>query len=60
MEETILEAEEALELLQTALDEANSAADHVKLVELHAEQQEARERVNAFYARWEELEGKAG
>ena len=60
IEETILEAEEALEVLQTALDEANAAADHVKLVELHAEQQEAQERVNAFYARWEELESKVG
>ena len=60
MEETILEAEEALELVQENLDEANAAADHVKLVELHAEQQEAQKRVDELYARWEELEGKAG
>ena len=59
MEEAILAAEEALELIQTALEEANAAADHVKLVELHAEQQEAQDRVAALYARWEELEGKA-
>jgi ABC transport system ATP-binding/permease protein len=58
MEEAILEAEEALELLQTSLDEANTAADHVKLLELHAEQQQAQDRVDALYARWEELEGK--
>jgi len=60
MEETILAAEEALEPIQTALDEANATADHVKLVELHAEQQEAQDRVAALYARWEELESKAG
>jgi len=59
MEETILEAEEALELVQAALDTANAAADHVKLVELHAEMEEAQGRVDGLYARWEELEGKA-
>jgi len=59
MEATILEAEEVLELVQEDLDKANAAADHVKLVELHAEQQQARDRVAALYARWEELEGKA-
>lgn len=60
MEETILEAEEALELVQEDLDKANVAADHIKLVELHAEQQQAQDRVDALYARWEELEAKAG
>ena len=59
MEETILVAEEALEPIQAALDAANAAADHVKLVELHAEQQEVQDRVDALYARWGELEGKA-
>ena len=58
MEETILKAEEALELVQEDLDEANAAADHVKLVELHAQLQEAQDRVDALYARWEELEAK--
>ncbi len=33
--------------------------DHnVKLVELPAQQQEAQERVDALYARWEDLETK--
>jgi ABC transport system ATP-binding/permease protein len=59
MEETILAAEGALELLQAALDEANTTADHVKLVELHAEQQGAQDRITTLYARWEELEEKA-
>ena len=58
MEETILVAEEALGRIHVALDEANTAADHVKLVELHAEQQEAQDRVDALYARWEELEAQ--
>jgi len=60
MEESILEAEEALELVQVALDTANAAADHIKLVELHAEQEEAQTRVKLLYTRWEELEEKAG
>ncbi len=59
MEETILDAEAVLDEIQAALDEANAAADHVKLVELHAQQQNAQDCVNALYARWEELEGKA-
>ena len=58
MEETILAAEGELARIQTALDEANAAADHIKLVELHAEQQEAQKRVDELYARWEELEAK--
>jgi len=33
--------------------------DHIKLVELHAEQQESQDRVAALYACWEELEAKA-
>jgi len=47
------------ELVQEDLGKANVAADHVKLVELHAEQQEAQDLVDALYARWEELEAKA-
>lgn len=35
-------------------------SDHIKLVELHAEQQEAQDRITTLYARWEELEEKAG
>ena len=31
-----------------------------KLVDLHAAQQEAQDRVGELYARWEELETKAG
>ena len=58
MEETILEAEEALELVQVDLDEANAAADHVRLVELHEELQCTQDRVDSLYARWEELEAK--
>ena len=58
MEDTILAAEDALGRIQAALNEANAAADHVKLVELHAEQQEAQDRVDVLYARWEELEAK--
>lgn len=59
MEEAILAAEEALEAIQGALYEANAAADHIKLVELHAAQQEAQNRVDVLYARWDELEAKA-
>lgn len=33
--------------------------DHIKLVKLHAEQQEIQDRVDVLHARWEELEAKA-
>lgn len=59
IEETILEAEAELARIQTVLDEANASSDHIKLVELHAEQQEAQDQISALYARWEELEAKA-
>jgi ATP-binding cassette subfamily F protein uup len=59
MEEAILEAEEALAEIVSAVEVANIAADHTKLVELYPQQQEAQNRVASLYARWEELEGKA-
>jgi ABC transport system ATP-binding/permease protein len=59
MEDAILAAEDDLARLQTALDQANSASDHAKLHELFAANAEARSRVDALYARWEELEAKA-
>lgn len=56
MEETILEAEEVLAEIVSAVEAANVAADHSKLVELYPQQQEAESRVASLYARWEELE----
>jgi ABC transport system ATP-binding/permease protein len=59
MEESILEAEGALAKIVSAVEAANAAADHNKLVELYSQQQQAQDRVGELYARWEELEGKA-
>jgi len=58
MEESILEAEDALAEIVSAVEAANVAADHTRLVELYPQQQEAESRVASLYARWEELEGK--
>jgi len=60
MEEAILEAEETLAGIISAVEIANSAADHNKLVELYSQQQEAQDRVAELYERWEQLESKAG
>jgi len=58
MEAEILEAEEALAELQSALEQANATGDHAKLQELYPACQEAEERVSTLYARWQELEEK--
>jgi len=60
MEETILAAEETLAEIVSAVEAANAAADHTKLVELYSQQQEAESRVAYLYQRWEELEHKVG
>ena len=60
IEETILAAEETLAEIVSAVEAANAAADHTKLVELYSQQQEADRRVARLYQRWEELEHKVG
>jgi len=58
MEAAILAAEGEVEQLDAQLHEANAAADHVRLAELHEALQAAQDRVDTLYARWEELESK--
>lgn len=60
IEESILAAEAEVQQLETALHDANAAADHVKLADLHTVLQNAQDRVSKLYARWEELESKQG
>jgi len=48
IEEAILAAEEELGHVQTALDEANTAADHNKLQELFVSLKEAQDRIDVF------------
>jgi len=60
IEAAILEAEADVERLDAQLQDANAAADHVKLAQLHDALREAQERVETLYSRWQELEAKQG
>lgn len=59
MEETILNAESAVETLQLQLAEPTVQADGQKLQQLCAELGEAQSKVEALYSRWAELEDKS-
>lgn len=58
MEANIMAAEEAAEKAQARTIDPKLQADHVKLTEAFEALGKAHEKVAAFYARWEELEGK--
>ncbi len=58
MEETILEAEAAVETAQAATTDPAVLGDHVKLHEAFHRLSEAQQTVERLYARWAELEGK--
>jgi ATP-binding cassette subfamily F protein uup len=58
MEEKIATAEAAVEALQPEIDANARNAD--KLIELVAKQTKAQAEVDRLYARWTELEAKAG
>jgi len=59
MEETIQEADEQIELCRLAAADPEVAADHVEVQKRWEQLEAARKRVEALYARWEELEAKA-
>ncbi len=59
MEERILEAETTVETLQTQLEDPIVSVDHEKLHKLYAAHQEAQDRLECLFARWEELERKS-
>lgn len=58
MEETILNAEAAVETILAAIQDPANATDHRKCFELSEQLHAAEEQVKALYARWEELEAK--
>jgi ATP-binding cassette subfamily F protein uup len=58
MEETILAAEEELELKQRAAANPAIAADAGELITAHEALEQARQRIDQLYARWAELEAK--
>ena len=59
MEETILDAEEALEAAAAELADPAVATDAERAQRAFESHQSARERVDALYRRWAELEAKA-
>ena len=58
MEKTIHAAEEQVEQCRLAVDDPDVASDHVEVQKRWEEMEAARQRVEALYARWEELEEK--
>ena len=58
IEGKIMEAEEALQNRQRALDDPAAAKDHLKLAQCCRDFEAAQEDVRRLYARWEELEAK--
>ncbi len=60
MEDTIQQAEEQVDRLRAALNSEEVAADHVEMEKRWRELETARKHTEDLYARWEELEAKAG
>jgi len=58
IEQRIAEAEERLQQKKAAAEDPAIASDAARLVEAHAELEEAQKKVDELYARWAELEGK--
>jgi ATP-binding cassette subfamily F protein uup len=59
METTILEAEERVEQCIAAAEDPDVGGDHVEAQKRWEELESAKKQVEALYARWEELEGRA-
>ncbi len=60
MEETIHEAEKRVEACLKATEDPDIGGDHVEAQKRWEELESARKQAAKLYARWEELEGKAG
>ena len=58
IEQRIAEAEKSLQQKKAAAEDPTIASDAARLVEAHAELEEAQKKVDELYARWAELEGK--
>ena len=59
MEATILEAEDLVAARTRATEDPAVGADHVEAQKRWAQLESAKKQVEALYARWAELEGKA-
>ena len=60
IEQRIAEAEEILQQKKAAAEDPAIASDAGRLLETHAELEEAQKKVDELYARWAELESKLG
>jgi len=60
MEATILAAEAEVEAALTAMQDPAVCTDHKALADWSVKHHAAEEQVKALYARWQELEEKAG
>ena len=60
IEQRIAEAEQALQARRAELENPAIASDGPKLIAAHAEMEAAQKNLDALYARWAELEEKAG
>lgn len=60
IEQRIAEAEELLQKKKAAAEDPAISSDAARLVEAHAELEQAQKAVDDLYARWAELEGKLG
>lgn len=58
IEQRIADAEESLQQKKAAAEDPAIASDAARLVEAHAELEDAQKKVDELYARWAELEGK--
>jgi ATP-binding cassette subfamily F protein uup len=60
IEQRIAEAEHVLQSKRADLESPAIATDSARLVAAHAEMQASQKNLDALYARWAELEKKAG
>jgi ABC transport system ATP-binding/permease protein len=60
IEQRIAEAEQVLQSKRTELEDPAIASDAPRLVVAHAEMETAQKNLDALYARWAELEERAG
>ena len=60
IEQRIADAEQVLQSKRAELENPAIASDSSKLVAAHAEMEAAQKNLDALYARWAELEEKAG
>ncbi len=58
IEQRIAEAEELLRTKRAQLEDPAIASDGPRLLSAHSEMEAAQKQVDAFYARWADLEGK--